>query len=250
MGKCELLYESENHKVCIFTSMMPDETIQTNQYLVVHKDSAILIDPGGYTIFSPLFAEVSSKVPLKDLKYIFFSHQDPDIVSGMNGWLLSTNAQLIIPKLWTRFIGHIGLKKGYEKRIIAVDDRGGTIELGDIELRILPAHFMHSPGNFQIYDPVSKILFSGDVGASVGQNYLYVEDFENHKKLIEGFHRRYMANNKICKLWANMVKKLDIDIIAPQHGALFKGKENVNAFIDWISNLQCGTDIMDEIFNQ
>ncbi len=250
MPKKEMLFESPDHKVYVFTGLSPEESIQTNQFLVVHKDSAILIDPGGHTIFSILFAEVSSIVSLNELKYIFFSHQDPDIVAGMNGWLLSTDAKIIIPKLWTRFIGHIGLKKGFEKRIIAIEDKGAMVPLSDAGVRIVPAHFMHSPGNLQVYDPISKILFSGDVGASISENYIFVENFEEHKKYMEGFHKRYMANNKICRLWADMVSKMDIELIAPQHGAFFKGKEMVNAFINWIRELKCGTDIMDEVFNQ
>ncbi len=250
MPKREVLFDSGDHKVFVFTGLSPEDSIQTNQFLIVHKDSAMLIDPGGHAIFSTLFAEVSSIVSLNELKYIFFSHQDPDIVSGMNGWLLSTDATILIPKLWTRFIGHIGLKKGFEKRINAIEDKGAIINLSDANIRILPAHFMHSPGNLQVYDPISKILFSGDVGASVSSDYLFVEDFEEHKKSMEGFHRRYMANNKICNLWANMVSKLDIEIIAPQHGAFIKGKDMVNSFIEWLKGLKCGTDLMDDVFNQ
>ena len=49
-------------------------------------------------------------------------------------------------------------------RIIALPDRGQSIALGKCQLKAVPAHFLHSVGNFQIYDPVSKILFSGDMG--------------------------------------------------------------------------------------
>ena len=39
-----------------------------------------------------------------------------------------------------------------------------------------------------------------------------------------------------------MVRQLDIETIAPQHGALFKGPEMSARFIDWISDLECGID--------
>jgi flavorubredoxin len=103
---------------------------------------------------------------------------------------------------------------------------------------------MHSPGNFQVYDPCSKILFSGDLGASLGQDYFFVENFDEHIKYMEGFHKRYMASNKVLKLWANMVRQLDIEMIVPQHGAIFKGKEMVERFINWIENLQVGVDLI------
>jgi flavorubredoxin len=61
---------------------------------------------------------------------------------------------------------------------------------------------------------------------------------------MEGFHKRYMASNKVMKAWAEMVRPLDIEIIAPQHGAFFKGKEMVRQFIDWCANLPCGVDLM------
>jgi hypothetical protein len=52
-----------------------------------------------------------------------------------------------------------------------------------------------------------------------------------------------MASNKVLKLWANMVRQLDIEMIVPQHGAIFKGKEMVERFINWIENLQVGVDL-------
>jgi hypothetical protein len=45
-----------------------------------------------------------------------------------------------------------------ENRVIGVPDRGGRLPLGHNELWLLPAHFMHSEGNFHFYDPVSRIL--------------------------------------------------------------------------------------------
>ncbi len=41
-----------------------------------------------------------------------------------------------------------------------------------------------------------------------------------------------------------MVRQLDVEMIAPQHGCRFEGKAMVNRFLDWIENLQCGVDIM------
>ena len=48
--------------------------------------------------------------------------------------------------------------------------------------------------------------------------------------------------------WAKMIRKLDVQIIAPQHGALFRGPEMVQRFISWCENLDCGIDLMNEPF--
>jgi len=111
----------------------------------------------------------------------------------------------------------------------------------------LPAHFMHSEGNFQFYDPVSRILFSGDMGASLVDHTQAAEpvrNFDDHVVTMAGFHRRYMISNKICRFWAKMVRQLDVEMIVPQHGCRFEGKAMVNRFLDWIEQLPCGVDVM------
>jgi len=108
----------------------------------------------------------------------------------------------------------------------------------------VPAHFLHSVGNFQLYDPLSKILFSGDMGASMLDDSGPVADFATHVPSMLGFHRRYMASNKACRLWAAMVRGMDVEMIVPQHGRPFMGREMISAFLYWIENLECGLDLL------
>ncbi|MFA6041555.1 MAG: MBL fold metallo-hydrolase, partial [Methylophilus sp.] len=70
-----------------------------------------------------------------------------------------------------------------------------------------------------------------------------VTDFESHIAHMIGFHKRYMVSNKACRLWANMIRKLEIKAIVPQHGQPFMGDVMVNKFINWVENLQCGLDL-------
>jgi flavorubredoxin len=79
-------------------------------------------------------------------------------------------------------------------------------------------------------------------------DYIYVSDFDAHIEYMEAFHKRYMASNEALQAWANMIRQLDIEIIAPQHGALFKGKQMVERFIDWCAQLQCGVDLIGDLF--
>ncbi|WP_457601105.1 oxygen-binding di-iron domain-containing protein [Hydrogenivirga sp.] len=241
------LFDSGNHKVFLFEELTPASAVQANQFLIIDNDEAILLDPGGHKVQSSLFADISVLIPPQQIKFIFLSHQDPDIVASINYWLMTTEAKAVISKLWTRFLPHFGLDSKLEGRLLPVEDGGMRLSLGEgCELLVIPAHFMHSPGNFQIYDPCSRILFSGDLGASLGQDYVFVEDFEAHVQYMEAFHRRYMASGKVMKFWAKMVRDLDIETIAPQHGAVFKGKDMVNRFIDWVESLECGVDLLSE----
>jgi len=40
-----------------------------------------------------------------------------------------------------------------------------------------------------------------------------------------GSHQRYMVSNKVCRLWVNMIRKLDVQMMVPQHGRPFEGPE-------------------------
>ena len=243
-----VIYQDGNHFNILLEDFGHGEMVQANVHMIVDNGEGMILDPGGHKVFKHLLTEVGSLIGLGNLKYIFLSHQDPDIVAAINGWLMTTNATAIAPKLWLRFIPHFGVDKFVIHRIKGLKDIGGTIKLGNNKLYIIPAHFIHSPGNFHIYDPISKTLYSGDLGVSLGQDYMYVEDFDKHIKYMEVFHRRYIPCNKALKLWINIVKKLDIETIAPQHGAIMKGKDIVNKFLDWIENLECGLDIMEPIY--
>ena len=168
--------------------------VQANQHLIVHNGEAMLLDPGGHKVYSKVWRRPSRPSARGSLRYLFLSHQDPDIVAAVNGWLMTTDATAYISALWVRFVPHFGLDHLLEDRLLPIPDEGMTFEMGGGTLYALPAHFLHSVGNFQIYDPVAKILYTGDLGASLGMDYFEVTDFDAHLQYMEGFHRRYMTS--------------------------------------------------------
>lgn len=241
------LYNDGNHKCIAFTDLVQGDGIQSNQFLIVHNGEGMLLDPGGNLVYKDLLAEMAGYFLPARTRYVFASHEDPDIVASANGWLLITDARIVIAEEWARLIPHFCSKGLTEGRLIGIPPRGTELELGGLALKLVPAHFLHAVGNFQVYDPVSRILFSGDLGASLvdgaasGQP---VADFDAHLPHMAAFHRRYMTNNKVCRLWAQMARQLDIDWIVPQHGASFRGPAMVARFVDWIEQLECGTDLL------
>ncbi len=242
------LFDNGTHKCLLLEDFGHGEMVQANQHLIIHNDVGMILDPGGHKVYNKALAETTSLMPGNGLRYVFCSHQDPDIVAALNGWLMTTDADAYASELWIRFIPHFGVDRLVMDRLKPIPDAGMILDLNGSPLTILPAHFMHSCGNFQIYDSASKVLYSGDLGASLGIDYTEVPDFEAHIPAMEFFHKRYIANNAIMRAWAAMVRPLDIEIIAPQHGAFIKGKEMVTQFIDWCENLQCGTDLMLDTF--
>lgn len=242
------IFESGSHKNVCFNDLSSGQMVQANQHLIIEGNEGILLDPGGHKIQSKLFSTIPEVMPINGLKHIFFSHQDPDIVAAANAWLMVTDAHAYISALWMRFIPHFGIDELVISRVQAIPDEGLSITVGGKQLKFIPAHYLHSSGNFHVYDTVSKILYTGDLGASLGHNYATVDDFDSHIQYMEGFHKRYISTSKALKMWAKTARTLDIDIIAPQHGAIINKKEHVARFIDWIDGLAVGTDIMGDSY--
>lgn len=247
------LYNDGQHVCIMFSELVDDEAssaVQANQFLIVTGNEGALIDPAGNMTYNALVMAMNKYFPFKRLRYIFASHQDPDIVASLNKWLMATDCTLYVSKLWERFVPHFCTLNRSEGRIIGIPDAGGRFDLGGTTLVALPAHFLHAEGNFQFYDVRSKILFSGDMGASlvhhsaVSEPITTVAELRAHLPRMEGFHRRYMVSRKVCRLWANMVRGMDVDMMVPQHGRYFVGREVVHAFLDWIQDLECGIDRM------
>jgi hemerythrin-like domain-containing protein/glyoxylase-like metal-dependent hydrolase (beta-lactamase superfamily II) len=223
-------------------------SVQANQFVIVDHGKGMVLDPGGPKVYPNVYAETMMELDEGALEYIFLSHQDPDICTSLNAWLMDTKADAIVSRLWIRFLPHFGIDRLLEDRLKPIPDGGGVLRLGESDLLILPAHFLHSCGNFHVYDPISKTLFSGDLGASVGVEATHVSSFEGHVDRMAGFHRRYMATNAALKAYVSMVEKLDIEVIAPQHGAALVGKQTVHQFFEWLAGLPCGIDVMAPTF--
>ncbi|MDP5137905.1 MBL fold metallo-hydrolase [Rheinheimera baltica] len=217
----------------------PEKVIDTNQYVVRFNNEAVILDPGGIELFAPMLDSIVKLMPLEQVKYLFASHQDPDIISSLGLWdQVLENACLYSPWLWEGFIRHFGMER---IRFMPIADPGGVLNLNGLELRFIPAHYLHSSGNFHVYDAKAKILFSGDIGAALEpvDSPMFVDDFTAHTAKMRYFHQRWMPSEQAKHDWIQRVRLLDIDMMCPQHGRIFRG-EQVTQFLDWFEQLPVG----------
>ncbi len=242
MKTARVIYEDGKHKwiALVRDPSRPDYLIDSNEYLVIDGDDSLLLDPGGNEIFPSVFSALSTEFDPRKINKLFASHQDPDIISSLALWLeFNPQVKCYISWLWASFVPHFG---GNKETIISIPDGGMDIMIGSQRLQVIPAHYLHSSGNFHLYDPKAKILFSGDVGAALlppGEDDLFIEDFDRHIRHAETFHRRWMGSDKAKRDWCQRVSQLDIEMLCPQHGSIYRG-EQVRRFIDWFSHLEVG----------
>ncbi|MDE2395261.1 MAG: FprA family A-type flavoprotein [Burkholderiales bacterium] len=238
------LFNQGGHQCLLFSDLAGANSgaVQANQFLVVDDDTGALIDPGGNLAYNELLLAVNRHFPPHRLTAILASHADPDIIASLDRWMTATPARLYISTLWERFAPHFCKPGKTEGRIVGIPDRGTRIRVGRNQLWALPAHFLHAEGNFHFWDPVSRILFTGDLGVSLGGDPSRpITALAPALPLMEPFHRRYMASGKILRLWARMVAPLPIEMIVPQHGPPLAGPA-VRDFMAWVQTLECGVD--------
>ncbi len=242
MKATKTIFQQGSHKwvAIIRDPAKPNFIIDTNEYLITHDGKGLLLDPGGAEIFPAVFSALSAEFDPTSLAGIFASHQDPDICSSLALWLeFNPQMRCYVSWLWSGFIPHFG---GTAETFVSIPDDGMDISLEGLMLQAVPAHYLHSSGNFNLYDKIAKVMFSGDVGAAllpVGEDGPFVEDFDRHIRHAEGFHRRWMGSNEAKRRWCERVSKMDIDMLCPQHGAIYSGAD-VQRFINWFDELQVG----------
>lgn len=242
MKQFKYIYTEGNHRWAVICGD-PDRAkylIDTSEYVICKDDRFFLTDPGGVEIFPVVFSSLSTEINPKNIEFIFSSHQDPDIISSLSLWLeVNPNLKCYVSRLWVSFLPHFG---GDNTTFISIPDKGMKVSFHNLELEFIPAHYLHSAGNFHLYDSKAKILFSGDIGAALlpeTSKELFVKDFDSHIKHAKGFHQRWMGSNEAKLAWCERVSQLSIDMLCPQHGLIYTG-ENINKFINWFSELKVG----------
>ncbi|HEX5364343.1 MAG TPA: MBL fold metallo-hydrolase [Gallionella sp.] len=245
MKKTTVIYANGEHKWLAVSRdpERPNYLIDTNEYLITDGKEALLTDPGGSEIFPAVFSALCEEFDPARITHLFASHQDPDIVSSLALWL-QFNPQLrcYTSWLWTTFIPHFG---GNDQTFIPLPDEGLKFQLDRIELEAMPAHYLHSSGNFHLYDAKAKLLFTGDIGAALlpeTENDLFVKDFDKHIAYIKGFHQRWMGSKEAVLDWCERASNMEIDMLCPQHGSIYQGQD-VSRFINWLSELEVGSGV-------
>ncbi len=246
--KCVTLFREDDHCWQAFGQDpdKPDNVVDTNQYVIRSGSAAILLDPGGMEVFPSMLAALTREISVDDIKALFLSHQDPDIGSSLPLWrrVCKPDVKIYLSWLWAGFTAHFDRDAVFT----TIPDEGMEVSLShDVKLRFIPAHYLHSSGNFNVYDPKARILFSGDMGAALvpadkTNGSMFVSDFAGHIQYMDGFHRRWLGSTRARDAWVAQVSKLDIHMLAPQHGLVFKG-DDVKRFIDWIAGLDIGSGV-------
>ncbi|MEZ4295361.1 MAG: protein kinase [Polyangiaceae bacterium] len=233
----------------------PRSIFHANPYLRVYKSGTfapynLLIDPGSSSDFAVVSAKVSSVAGrLADVSGIFINHQDPDVGSStaqITG-RYAPRADLYCSEATWRLVVHSHLPR---ERFVDTDAKRRGVELPTGHRFIpVPSPFCHFRGAVMLYDPETRVLFSGDLlgGLSAtGPHDLWAEPHDWSG--VRAFHQAYMPTNRALVAAVRAIRRLDppVEIIAPQHGRLLRGPL-LHKFLDQLEKLPVGLDILDDL---
>jgi serine/threonine-protein kinase len=164
------------------------------------------------------------------------------VISGR----FAPRASIFTSEATWRLIVHSNLPRD---RYVNTDRHARGIELPTGH-RVLPvpSPFCHFRGAVMLYDPETRVLFSGDLFGGIntpGPHDLWAE--ESDWTGIRAFHQAYMPTNQVFGRTLQAIRRLDpkVEIIAPQHGRLLRG-EMIDLFMDRLAQLPVGLDLMDD----
>jgi glyoxylase-like metal-dependent hydrolase (beta-lactamase superfamily II) len=213
---------------------------QCHPYLLDDGEEAVLFEPGSVHAFPTVLQKISRTIPLRKIRYIVLSHQDPDLAGSLPEWekVLDKGVQVVTHSRTAVLLRHYGASLPY----YLIDQKNWSLPLSSGRtLSFLFAPWCHCPGTFMTYDGASRTLFSGDIFGAI--TYLWTfRAGEHYEEAMRSFHEDYMASTVHLKHALSKLASLPIDRILPQHGSILD--TNIPHYIQTLLTYRCGMDLL------
>ncbi|MFA7230737.1 MAG: FprA family A-type flavoprotein [Victivallaceae bacterium] len=203
-----------------------------NAFLVL-DEKITLIDTVKAPFFDELMARISSVIDPKKIDYIVSNHAEMDHSGALPAMIQAVSPE----KVFASPMGEKNLKAHFGNDLkIDVVKTGDSVSLGQNTISFIETKMLHWPDSMISYLSEDKILFSQDAfGMHLAGSKLFADEYEPY--IIEWEAKKYYANilmpysQKILELLNKLPSfNLDIKIIAPDHGPLWR--ENINYILD------------------
>ena len=193
-----------------------------NSYLIVDK-KITLVDTVKHHSYNEMLNRIKEIIDPSKIDYIVSNHVEMDHSGSITKLLeICPNAQII-----TSTRGEKGLSLHYKKDLnMKVVNSGDKLNIGKKTLTFFHIPMVHWPDSMVTYIADDKLLLSND---AFGQHIASTERFDDELEwgILKEEAAKYYAN--IVMPYSDQVKKaletltkLDINMIAPSHGIIWK----------------------------
>ncbi|MBC2575174.1 FprA family A-type flavoprotein [Peptostreptococcus canis] len=209
----------------LFENMWPlPEGVAYNSYLITDEKTALL-DTVKITKVDGFIDSLKDNLGGRNLDYLVVHHMEPDH-SGCIKTVRDLYPEVTIvgnKKTKSMMSDYLDIEIG---NFVEVKD-GDTLDLGNRKLTFVNTPMVHWPESMVSYESTDKILFSQDIFGGFGALNGTIFDDEMNFEFFQDEMRRYYSNivGKYSKQAAKAlqkVKALDINIICPVHGIVWR----------------------------
>ena len=218
----------------LFDSLIPTpHGTSYNSYLVNGSEKTALIDTVDFGKDNYLLKTLEM-AGAKKIDYIVSNHAEQDHSGSLPKILERYPDAKIVTNTKCKELIESFMLIPEEKFIVVKDNE--EISLGDKTIQFIIAPWVHWPDTMFSYIMEDKILFSCDF---LGSHYATSELFVSDERGVYLSAKRYYAEimmpfRTMIKKHLERIDKLDIEIIAPSHGALYNNPSFIiEAYKDW-----------------
>lgn len=218
----------------LFDSLIPlPDGTSYNAYLIKGTEKTALLDTVDPSKVDILMAQIGNT---PGIDYVISLHSEQDH-SGSIPLILKLHPEATVlasEKARSMLVDLLQINKD---RILAIED-GAKISLGGKTLEFIYTPWVHWPETMSVYLHEDKILFSCDF---FGSHYATTELFAAREPIVYEAAKRYYAEimmpfRNVIRKNMEKIRKLEIAMIAPSHGPVYKEPEFIlEAYDDWIS---------------
>ena len=217
-------------------SLSPQGT--TYNCYVIKDEKNVLFDTVKHEYMGTMLCRLAKVVRPEDIDYIIVNHVELDHAGA-----LPRAIELCKPeKVFCSPMGLTAIKSHFggecESWPLEVVKSGDSISIGKRSVHFLETRMLHWPDSMFSYIPEDKLLISND---AFGQNIASSERFadEVNREVLNHAMTEYYHNivlpysPQVLKVLGQVGEMgLDIDMIAPDHGLIFRGKDDVAYALD------------------
>ncbi len=205
-----------------------------NAYLIKDQKN-VLLDTVAPGCAGTLLCRLAKTLPPEKVDYIVCNHMEMDHAGSLDEVVERVKPEKI-------FVSQAGLKSmagyfaGRNWPVQAVKS-GDILNIGSRNIVFQETRMLHWPDSMVSYIPEEKLLISNDIfGQNIAGSARFTDDFGDEgefvKRIKEYFYNIVLPYSPMVLKTLPVVEKLDIDMIAPDHGLIHRGEKAVRFIID------------------
>jgi flavorubredoxin len=204
-----------------------------NAFLVM-ADEIALIDTVKPAFYDEMMARISDVVDPRDIKYVISNHSEMDHSGALPRFLHAHGDKTLIASVK----GEEALGRHFHwQQGVHVVKSGDRVSLGDTALSFVETRMLHWPDSMFSFLEKERVLFTNDAfGMHLATSERFADEID--PSLLRYEAAKYYANilMPLSPLVKKLIEKLpsldlDIDMIAPDHGPLFR--KECDKIIEW-----------------